>query len=98
MMEILSYTESMEVSVILFLFGSLLTIIGFLINNSIGNLNSKIDNLNNYIKEHDIKLDLAEKKRRDLQDQINEKIHKLINEEVMPLYLRLQRIEDKIGE
>ena len=94
-MGLTSYISSMDTSIMLFVFGSLLTIIGFLIRSSISNMADKIDELKDYIKDHDRKLDEAEEKRRDLAEDISEKIHGIITDHINPLTLRVQRLEDR---
>lgn len=84
----------MEQSAVMFVFGTLLSVIGFLIVVYIKQLASRLDSIDTYIKLHDAKFLEQELKHFDTR----ERIHNLINEEIVPLKLAINKLEEHFND
>ncbi len=86
----------MEKNIIIFITGTLLSVIGFLMVASLRQLMVRLKSIEDYMKDHDKRFDEHEKRFLEQDNkhyQTREKIHDIVNSEIVPLKLKLAEIE-----
>ena len=84
MQDITLYNET----VMIFVFGTLLSVIGYLINMHLKELMKKIDNIEKVINEDRDKL-------YSNINELKERYHKIVNEHITPLDVRITKLEER---
>ena len=84
MQDITLYNET----VMIFVFGTLLSVIGYLINMHLKELMKKIDNIEKVINEDRDKI-------YSNINELKERYHKIVNEHITPLDVRITKLEER---
>lgn len=81
----MEYYKIMSDNVVIFLFGTLLTVIGFLIAMYLRQLAQRLDKIDEYIERHD-----------EVMLGLREKYHEIINEHIAPLNQKVLLLQERL--